>query len=307
MADSRINWKAGETESIEPFAISRTALDGTAIRFRPADQFQSIDNHYVEGPEFWDEFMPELRIELDIDSLVGDTGISGDDVLVSVILRDRVLNRFRRIAEWPLALLPNDPISLSDSWIEYSHSDRIDICVVASPVETADRGSGIARNQSDILCRQVFKIRGTAQSTKIPHRWATPEEFEARGVSADTIWMVDWVGEDLERPIADNVVIWINERHKDKFMMLEDQEFGDLFRREMAAGIFLEFAVRTLADRQMPQEQDGMRQVILDLLCRISKLETEELFVRMEQPDYQGFLHAWTQSYVGLNDAFLKL
>lgn len=52
MPDTQISWKASETESIEPFAISRTALDATAIRFRKADRFQTANTYFVETQEF---------------------------------------------------------------------------------------------------------------------------------------------------------------------------------------------------------------------------------------------------------------
>ena len=307
MPDTQIRWIASETESIEPFAISRTALDATAIRFRKADRFRTADTYFVETQEFWDDFDPEIRLDLNRAEFESETGLNVDDLLVSLILRDRVLNRFTNVMDWPLATLPDDPVSISSSWASFSHSDRIDVCVVATPIETMDRGPGIARNRADVVCRRIFKIRGTAQATKIPYRWAKPEEFEARNVPSDTIWMINWLGEDLERPISDNVEIWLNERHKDKFLMFEGEQFGNLFRREMAAGIFLELAMRVLADLQPPREEGGMRWMIYDLISRVSELETEDLITRMDHPDGLGFVHAWTQYYVGLNDAILKL
>lgn len=307
MPDTEISWKANETESIEPFAISRTALDATAIRFRKADRFQTADTHFVETAEFWGDFNPEVRLDLDRAVLESETGLKADDVLVSLILRDRVLNRFAKVMDWPLVTLPDDPISISSFWASFSHSDRIDICVVATPIETMDRGPGIARNRAEVVGRRNFKIRGTAQAAKIPYRWAKPEEFVARNVSSDTIWLINWLGEDLERPISDNVEIWLNERYKDKFLMFEGEEFGNLFRRAMAAEIVLELAMRALFDRQHPQEEGGMRWMIHDLMSRVSGLETEELFIRMDRPDGLGFVHAWTRSYVGLNEAFVEL
>ena len=308
MSDAGISWGASETEPIEPFGISAHALDGCALRLRKSEKFHNAETRVVETDAFWDKFYPELKLEFDLEDLQKTTGLDADDVVVSVVIRDRNLNKFGKILEWPAWSLPAEPVELLPSWILFSHSDRVDICILATPAETRDRGVGIANHRADVVARTSFKIRMQVQATKIPHRWATPDEFVSRHVSPDTIWLINWLGEDLERPAAENVEIWFNEKFKDAFQVLDvGGEFANLFRREIAAAIFSDLALQAVSGSKPFVEEDGMRKMIYDLLTATSRMEIEQVFSRLEQPDAASVLHAWAQSYVGLNAAILKI
>ena len=113
MTAEDFNWNASETEPIEPFGVSQKALDECKLRLQPGEDFMTTDVWSVEDPSFWDVFAPELIIELDAEDLQDATGLKPDDATLSVVIRDRELNKFLKVEEWPVWDLPDTAVSLS--------------------------------------------------------------------------------------------------------------------------------------------------------------------------------------------------
>ena len=308
MSETKISWIANESEPIEPFKTSNKGLESCALQLNRSESFDKSDTRVVTTPEFWTGFQPALRVEADLGELASATDLDADEIMVSVVIRDRDLNKFARAYQWEAWALPAKPVELTSAWSEFSQSGRIDVSVLATPLETANRGPGIASHKADVVARRTFKIRTMTQSSKIPTRWVSPEEFEKCGTSRDTVWLINWLGEDLERVPADTVEILLNENLKEAFQILEnDGETSDLIRYEMAAAIFSELALRAVESGEKPIEETGLRRVMLEQLSTASGLVNEEILARRERPNFIGMVHAWAQQYVGLNHAFAKL
>lgn len=308
MSEMQISWSANESESIEPFKTSRKALSSCALRLRSSESFDKSDTRVITTPDFWTDFRPALRIEADLEEFASATGLDPGGIMVSVVIRDRDLNRFARAYQCGAWELSAKPVELTSAWSEFSQSGRVDISVVATPLETAKRDPGIASHKAHVVARRTFKIRGMTQSPKVPTRWVPPEEFEKRGTSPDTVWLVNWLGEDLERPPADTVEILLNDNFRAAFQILEnDGETSDLIRYEMAAAIFSELATRAVGEGEKPIEETGLRKVMFEQLSIASDLSDEEILAQRERPNFMGMVHAWAQHHVGLNRSFAKL
>ncbi len=52
MTAEDFNWNASETEPIEPFGVSRTALNECKLRLQPGEDFMTTDVWSVEDPSF---------------------------------------------------------------------------------------------------------------------------------------------------------------------------------------------------------------------------------------------------------------
>ena len=243
-----------------------------------------------------------------MDELVDATGLDPEEVMLSVVIRDRNLNRFARVYQWEVLSLPARPVELITAWSKFSRSGRVDVSVVATPLETKDRGPGIALHKGDIVARRTFKIRTMTQSVKTPTRWVSPEVFEQLGVSRDTVWFVNWLGEDLERSPVETVEILLNENLREAFQVLENEgEMSNLIRHEMVAAIFSELAIKAVGKGDSPEEETGFRQIMLNELSIAWGLSVEEILAQRERPDFLGMVHAWAQHHVGLNKFFAKL
>lgn len=258
--------------------------------------------------DFWEDFQPALRIEANLDELVRSTGLGPDEIMLSVVIRDRELNKFAKAYQCEARALPTKPIKLSSAWSGFSRSGRVDVSVVATPLETTEREPGIAFHKGDVVARRTFKIRTMTQSSKIPTRWVSPEEFEKQGTSRDTVWLIRWLGEDLERPPAEIVEILFNDNLREAFQVLENDEgMSNLFCYEMAAAIFTEIAIRAVGGGEKPIEETGLRKIMFEQLSRASDLTEDEIITRRELPNFSGMVHAWAQYHVGLNNSFAKL
>ncbi len=308
MSRAKISWSANETEFINPFRMSSGGLKSCALRLGPSESFDYSDTRVITTLDFWTNFQPALRIEADLDELASATGLDSNEIIVSVVIRDRDLNRFARVYQCEAQALPDEPVELTAAWSDFSQSERVDISVVVTPMETARRGSGIAFHKADVVARRTFKIRAMAQSSKIPARWVSPEKFEELGMSRGTVWTINWLGEDLERTPADTVEILLNENLREAFQILEnDGEISDLILYEMAAAIFSELAIRAIDKGEKPIEETGLRRVMFEWLSASSRLSDEEILALMERPNFIGIIHAWAQHHVGLNHSFAKL
>ena len=308
MSETRISWSANETESIEPFKTFSRGLELCALRLRPSESFGQADTRVITEPDFWTVFQPEVRISANMDELADATGLDPDGIMVSVVIRDRDLNKFSRAYQCEAWALPAEPVELSSAWSEFSRSGRVDVSVVATPMETADRGPGVASHKADVVARRTFKLRTMTQSSKIPTRWVPSEEFENRGTSGDTVWLIDWLGDDLERSPAETVVVLLNENLREAFQVLEnDGEMANLIRYEMTAAIFSELATKAIVEGDKPIEETGLRRVMFELLSTASGLSDDQIIALKDRSHFLGMVHAWAQAYVGLNHSFAKL
>ena len=122
MSETKISWSANETESIEPFKTSSKGLESCALRLSPAESFDKSDTRVITTPDFWTDFQPALRIEADLDELACATGLDSDGIMVSVVIRDRDLNKFSRTYQCEAWALPAEPVELTSAWSEFSQS-----------------------------------------------------------------------------------------------------------------------------------------------------------------------------------------
>ena len=308
MSETKISWSANETESIEPFKTFSKGLEPCALRLRPSEAFDRTDTRVITSPDFWTDFQPAVRIGANLDELAVATGLDRDGIMVSVVIRDRDLNKFSRAYQCEAWALPAEPVELTSAWSEFSQSGRVDVSVVATPLETADRGPGVAFHKADVVARRTFKLRTMTQSSKIPSRWVPSEEFEKRGTPGDTVWLINWLGEDLERSPAETVEVLLNENLRDAFKVLDnDGETANLIRYEMTAAIFSELATRAILEGDKPIEETGLRRVMFEQLSSTSGLNNDEIIALRDRPNFLGMVHAWAQAYAGLNHSFAKL
>lgn len=308
MSEQEIAWSATETQFMEPFAVSATALAECKLRFRDKDDFETTESRVVEGEDFWEDFAPEVLIHLDHEEFSTSTGLELDDAMISIAVRDRGLNKFQRIQGWHAPLIPKKPVDLLPAWVSFSHSDRLDLCVLATPISTVDRGDGVAQHHANVVARKVFKIRSLTKKSEFPLRWVSPEVFVGLGVSADTISLVNWLGEDLDRPPAETFEVLFNEDHREKLQLLNvGDDAAKAFRHELAASIFSEVAIHILRDGSEPREKIGTLNVIYDILLEVSGLEADQIRLRFDRLDGPSVVHAWSRSRFGVNDSLTQL
>ncbi len=305
---SNVKWRASEFQHIEPFLRSDETLNTCTLRISRSEEHSVTPTRNIDSLEFWSDFAPEIRIVVDETKLADEIGIRSNELSVAVVLRDYILNRFVKVQEWELDNLPDTPITLTSEWQEISKSPNIDITIVVTPTENKERQYGTATHRGDVVASRTFKIRDFRQRPSFPKMWMQSSDFAHRGCSSDTVWLLNWLAEDYERPIHECLELWVNEKYRDKFDVLNSEnQYTNPFKSEMASAVLSEIVQRVFENSEPPLEEFGLKAQILEMLSDASQLQSEEVLLMVERPDFIGLSHAWIQQYTGLNSAMLQL
>ncbi len=303
-----VTWNATETEVVEPYRVARNALDGVGLRLMPADDFDCREVWYPDSEEDWCSAEPELSITVEPGEVTEVTGVPEKDVAVAVTIRDRDLNRFVLIHRWPLDAVPDEPIALREHLTGLSNGISTDICVFLVTIDEADRGPDIAGQWGEILSRKTFRIRRKTNLSTFPKVWKKPDEFEEQGLHADTIFWVEWLVEDLNRPPREAFLVWLNERYKEQLQSFEvGPASGHLLATELAASVLAEISAAVMTSDQDPDEPTGTIKIVADTLEETSGMSLMEMRKYMERHDGFSRIRAWAQQRTGVTDALRVL
>ncbi len=307
---AKLNWSASETERVEPFRTSPSSLESTQFRLYDDDKFDDRDLILIESEDDWRVARPEIIIDLDTTKASRESGVPEDELAVAVVMRDRILNRFKLIERWNARDVPIEPIHLKDALSSFSHSRLFDICTYLFSSVTKVREEGVAHDTGQVLARKVFKIRLFEQSSKFPKRWATPEEFEEQGLPRDTVYWIEWLVDDLNHHPNEAFRVWLNVQFKDQITSFEvGSKAGDLLKLNLAASILTELAVAVFSDpEQELNEPTGTIAIVTEELNEVTDKnfdEMRDLYTR----DHGGHsrVRAWAHEKLGVNSALGRL
>ena len=307
---TNLNWTASESQRVEPFRTAPLALDLTQFRLKDDDDFKPQGLQVIESEDAWKAIEPEIAIALDIGNATEESGIPEEELSVALVIRDRVLNNFQLLGRWDAVNVPISPIPIMGHLKHFSHSKSLDVCTYLIPSTTKKRDEGIASTEGDVLARKIFKVRVYEQKTKFPKRWATPDEFEAKGLPRDTGFCVNWIDHDLKEHPRDTFEVWLNEQYRDQIASFQvGGKAGNLLERYLAASILTELATAVFgADKQELNEPFGMIGIITDELKEISGKSFEEMRQLFSVGhDGHSLVRAWVHEKLRANASLQRL
>ena len=197
---SSIAWKALEHCETLPFRTSDRSLKNVKFRLDRNDEPTPDEGRRIESGQDWDGLTPELFMDADAAGLSDDTGVPADDIVVSVICRDRILCKFERVATWPLRDVPEDSWSLSGFLDRFSRSTRFDVVVVATLRPDVPERSRLSIPAAASLATKRFNIRVLGRGLNVPIRFVEPAELVGQGLDRGSVCFVRWTGVDVTRP-----------------------------------------------------------------------------------------------------------
>jgi len=305
---SRINWHASETVNIEPFRVAPAAFSGSGIRLSGSEDFSQSETVELESLAEWNESQPELLIDIDARQLAEQTGVAEDELLVSLVIRDRSLNRFFHSVSWPLSEIPLSPVSLDLYLKDSSWGEKIDICLYLTPKSARHRGERVASSRGAVLGKKVFRCRHDLAGSNFPKRWVSPAELEEAGYGKETLFAIHWRGTNLNAPPQDLFQVWLNEELKAQYLALDaGDKAGQLLQRMIAAEILTELVLQVLRDETDPDSLDGLIQVVSDALQKVTRMELPQLREEFQKPNGFSKVRAWVHDVVDVNTAFSRL
>ncbi len=306
-----VEWKASEKRVTAPFPTSDRSLANVKLRLDPSAEPTTEENRYVEPAADREEIRPELLLNVDADLLTADTRLPADGIAVSVIVRNRDLNRFKRVATWPLRCVPKDIWPLGRAVDRFSGTARLDIAVVAAPSLTNSAGDSLAIPAGAVLAARTFRIRAPSRSLDLPIRVVEPSVMSDQGLDRDTICFVHWKGENLQRAPADLVEIWLNKDFDDKFRAMGSRGAGaaaEHIGANISAYVYANVMAAVLNSGDGPDDTDGLVAAVADLVERELELSLDDLR-KIWRDGVTGWakLMPWCWKLAGANRAFATM
>ena len=129
-----------------------------------------------------------------------------------------------------------------------------------------------------------------------------------RGLHGDTIFYVEWLAEDLDRPPVETLLIWLNEGTRDQLVSLEHGgASGRLIITELAGMILAEICAPVLTSEQEPDDPTGTIGIVAAALADVTGLTLGEMRTRIRNYDGFSWLRAWCQRAAGVTDQMRTL
>ncbi len=307
MAPSTIAWKAVEHRVTPPFPTCDRSLENVKFRLDPNEEPTSDEERRIDSAQDWDGLTPELFMEADAAALSDDTGVPADDIVVSVICRDRNLCRFERAATWPLTELPEDGWRLSPVLARFSRSMRFDVVIVAT-LRRNGQCPSIPPEAS--LATKCFKIRAHGQGLDVPIKFVEPAQLVKQGLDRGSVAFVRWRGEDVTRPPRELLEVWLNKELEDKFRALNSKRAGTAathIASSVAAQVYAEVIAQVLLADEEAGEPDSLIQVVGELIEKELGIGLDDARRQYDAPGGRARLVPWSWKLSGADEAFASM
>lgn len=308
---SDLSWKASERLVTTVFPYSHRAFDKVALQLADDEQPSVDEVRHLEDAHDWERLFPQLFIAVDVDVLISDTKLPPSAIAVSVVVRDRVLNKFEKIRQWHLNKLPDDMWSLENTVEEFSWSPRLDIAVIATPHEAIVNVDSVPIPKGALLATKVFKIRIPSSGLDFPIKFVEPDEMTNEGLFPNTVCYVRWKGVDPQSTPQDAIEIWLNKGLEDKFRSLNDMEKGttaDHISRTIAAQVYNEVFEHVLSSDEIPSEPTSLVSIVEELMQGRLNLTLEDARrIYRRGPDGRSRLTPWCWKLAGADHAFTHM
>ena len=292
-----LNWKASERRVTAPVPSSDRALANVKFRLNmnetcTADEIRRVEQLHLQ------RFNPELLFDVDAATLVSDTGVTADGIVISVIIRDRELGLFEKQGQWPLGELPEDLWGIDLQRFSFC---RLDVVVIASPAESS----------GTLLATKAFKIREPSQRIDIPIKFVEPDELAKEGFDRGTICCVRWNGEDIRRSPAELVEVWLNKDLEDKYRALNTTQGGsatDHIARVVAAQVYGDVLAYVLASEDDSDEPESLVGIVKDMIQgQLGMTLDQARHTYQRGPQGRSRLAPWCWKLTGADRTFARL
>ena len=305
-----LNWKASERCTTAPGPSSDRSLANVKFRLTMNETFTPEEVRRIDGMRNVPGFNPELLLEVDAATLSSDTGIVKEEIVVSVIVRDRDLGKFEKMRQWPLDELPGDLYALG-ALNDFSCAARLDVVVVATPSGSFRNDDSRRSGPGTLLASKVFKIRSTSQSVDFPIKFVTPEEMEKDGFYRSTVCCVKWRGEDISRLPSELLEVWLNKDFEDKYRALNARHrvaAMDQIGFNIAAHVYQDVLAHVLGSEDDTDEPDSLVGVVKDMIGRELGMTLEEARrIYQQGPAGRSRLGPWCWKLTRADQAFARL
>lgn len=284
-----------ENEWITPFNTIDKSLEKCAFRLSKNDNWQVETNFYSEKEEKLD---PEILLDFDF----SNTEYAHDNLLISVLVRDKHLLKSYLAYKQNSSESQNCVVDLSEYFATDASSAKYDIDVLVSKAEPENKSNPFPK-----LALKRFIVDQLSQTSEFPKEWREPEDFVQQGLPADTVWFLNWRAMDIDLPIESMVSLWINTNYQSSFLALAADKNQEPFKRSFLADILAQIMIFVFGQAV---EQDNFQfrapSTMLRRLDQNLNIKEEDVRLAVRKKDFHAIAHAWSISLVKLHEGFIN-
>lgn len=315
-----------EAEIVWPFTRSNKALEAAAVRLSAKHDW--ITDSVIEPKDDLnlqsEDFAPEVLLNVDKETLLSNTGLDAEDILIAVHATDVAMKRSYPLFSLELGKLKESTTVALPESLKTNLSLRrgLTFSLVAYGMKSKN-----GYDLGDRIAEKEFAIRISAEmSVSFPIHKMDPddEQWPSDKYSKETAWFV-WWGQrtsmlDYDAPMETVMRVTFNERvhdHLDRFQKKGDTAHK-MFWSQVSTEIFLELATVYLStgDTDEPNESsNGFRAKFIRSLKKLwlktpgaTKASCAELVKQFkEDPDFISKLRAVMQERTNFRDLAEKI
>ena len=150
------------------------------------------------------------------------------------------------------------------------------------------------------LAQKNFKFNTSNQRMNFPRFWRAPDDFAKEGLSQKTIWFLKWIGDDLDKPIDELVVLWLNNSYKIQLQSLGANN-NKKFQAQMTSAILVDIMFPILNRAVDENLEDAIAfQTMFKIVEKKFINDFEDLRSFKNRVDFHSVVTSWCQILVGL-------
>lgn len=260
------NWTSyKESETVWPFQRLNETLDLVAVRLSPKSEWKTSTVVEPEGEvsPASEDFLPEVQLNIDEESLLAKTGLAAEDLHISVHATDIAMKRTYPISNVGLDALTNGAEATLDAALKSKMSLRrgLSLSIVAYSTKSKN-----GYDLGDKIAEKEIVIRSTSDmSVSFPINKLDPsdEKWPADKYSPDTAWFIWWGDRtsmfDYDAPMEAVVRVYFNEQvhgHLDRLQKKGDSAHK-MFWSQVSTEIFLEITTVYLSSGDTDEPEDS--------------------------------------------------
>lgn len=299
-------WRASERFPVDPFPSCDRSLASVQLRLARNEDPRPDLIHYVDRHPLPSDTEPELFLAVDAAALTSDVGAAVENIRISVVLRDRIVQWFECIQTWPADALPTDGWRIEPLAGRLTPNSRVDIAVLATLDTSAN---GVPANA--VRARKVFSIKSQPQLLDDLVRPVSPDQMATEGLPRSTVCYVKWKREDITACPSDLLEVWINQDFEDKFQELSAARTNRAARqisRAIAADVYREVLAQVLQGDEDTEDPNALVSLVERLLVpKFAPSLADARATYSSGPDGRAKLTPWCWRLVQTDTAFAGL
>lgn len=221
-----------------PFKQARGALT-VSIAPTPHDTPVAQGRATSFQPHFWERgIQPCVDIQIDVQKAVESADVPEREMALAAFLRNPAAKRYDLLAKWKLKDVPR-------SWkadVPVRISSGVEVGVILFLNRSRDAQTNTAHRLGSVLESASIRIVSERPRVTFPVLSKPPDAFVGLNLPADTLHAVRFKEGGVDRPPADAIEVWVNNKYEQRLASSLARSDGRAIAASIAASIYASIA-----------------------------------------------------------------